>query len=136
MHEPRIYDSLVNGWEHEPRRPDKRLHTKDKTYLVDVPNAPSVIQYPFRQRRLARVDMRRDTDVPLELEPPFVLLRELVDRVLLDKLFRGLRRFDSSSGGSVPTQRPETSRENRRVASVWPCPETCLEDVRGQHPRQ
>lgn len=105
------------------------MHTEDKTYFVDVPNTTSVIQYPFRQRRLARVDMRRDTDVPLELEPPFVLLRELVDRVLLDKLLRDLCRFDSSSGGGVPTQRPEPSRENRGIASVWSCPETCLEDV-------
>lgn len=52
----------VNRREHEQRRPDKRLDSEGNAYLMDVPDATSVIQYPFGECRLARVDMRRDTD--------------------------------------------------------------------------
>lgn len=42
---------------------------KHRTHLVNIANTPSIAWYPFRQRRLARINMRRDTNVSLEPEP-------------------------------------------------------------------
>ena len=68
---------------------------------MDFPNPTSVIQYPFRERSLARVYVRRDTDIPLELETPFILVGEFENGVLLDCVLGGFRGLDSSSRGSV-----------------------------------
>ena len=47
----------------------------------------SVVQYPFRERGLPRVDVPRYSDGPLNSEPPQVVTREVVGRVFFRRDF-------------------------------------------------
>lgn len=53
-----------------PQAPGKR-----PANLVNLADASGIIQNPFRQRCLARVNVSRDTNVPLKSESLVVLLR-------------------------------------------------------------
>ena len=93
-------------------------------------NATSVVQYPFRQRRLARVNVRRDTNVALEVHALVILGGELVDRVLLGNRL-DLGGLESGGGGSMAPrwQGPKTGDDGRGEAGVWARAKTGLEDA-------
>ena len=98
---------------------------------MNITNAAGVVQYALRQCRLARVDVRRDTNVALKVHALVILGGELVDRVLLgDRLDLG--GLESSGGGSMAPrwQGPKTGDDGRGEAGVWARPKTGLEDAR------
>lgn len=101
-----------------------RSNTVPASDLVDLPNTTSVVQYPFRQSSLARIDVRGDPDIALVLQTAQVFLGERVRRRYRCCIFNKLGR-----SGCVASQYQSASKSSRKA---WSRPDTRLEYM-GSH---
>jgi len=101
---------------------------------MNVPNPTSIKQNPFRQSGLSRVDMRRNTNVPLKVQPLDILFRKVVfNRFLFSCGFR-LCRFGSSCCRSQ-TCAGEGERRESRWTCAWRNEKTRGKPRKGEHCR-